>query len=139
MGSEQFVLSDDDLTEKEWREFKKKHAEDVIEHWQKFAPNMNWDNVIGFDPLTPFDTTRLKNMAPTGNWAVIDNIPSQMGAFRPVPELARHRTPIENLYATGSAWPHFGCAMTAQGYNCYKVIAEDFDVDKPWEEDGRPF
>jgi hypothetical protein len=29
--------------------------------------------------------------------------------------------------------------MVAQGYTCYKVIAEDFDVQKPWEEDGRPF
>jgi hypothetical protein len=62
-----------------------------------------------------------------------------MGRFRPVPELARHRTPVSNLYATGTAWPFTGCAMVAQGYTCYKVIAEDFDVQKPWEEDGRPF
>jgi len=139
VGSEQFVLSANDLSEKEWREFKKKHAQDVIDRWQQFAPNMNWDNVIGYDPLTPFDCTRLKNMAPTGNWAVIDNIPSQFGPFRPVPELARHKTPVSNLYATGTAWPYWGCAMTNQGYNCYKVISEDFDVSKPWEDDGRPY
>ncbi|MBW1859356.1 MAG: hypothetical protein JRI70_04575, partial [Deltaproteobacteria bacterium] len=79
------------------------------------------------------------NMGPQGNWAVIDNIPSQMGRFRPVPELARHKTPVENLYATGTAWPFTGCAMVCQGYNCYKVIAEDFEVQKPWDVDGRPF
>ena len=139
LGSEQFVLPADQLTEKEWREFKKQHAEDVIARWQKAAPNMNWDNVIGYDPLTPFDCTRLINMGPQGNWGVIDNIPSQQGKFRPVPELARHRTPVSNLYATGTAWPFTACGMTCQGYTCYKVIAEDFDVQKPWEEDGRPF
>jgi phytoene dehydrogenase-like protein len=138
-GSEQFVVPADVLSEKEWRTFKKQHAEDVIAHWGKFAPNMNWDNVIDYDPLTPFDCLRLNNMGPTGNWAIVDNIPSQMGRFRPVPELARHRTPVKNLYATGSAWPFTGAALMSQGYNCYKVIAEDFDVSKPWDEDGRPF
>ncbi|MFH0814274.1 MAG: NAD(P)/FAD-dependent oxidoreductase [Pseudomonadota bacterium] len=139
VASEQFVLSADKLSEKEWREFKKKHAEDVIKHWSKYAPNMTWENVIGYDPLTPFDCTRLINMGPVGNWGVIDNIPSQTGRNRPVPELARHRTPVERLYATGTAWPFTACGMTCQGYNCYKVIAEDFDVKKPWAVDGRPF
>jgi beta-carotene ketolase (CrtO type) len=139
VASEQFVLPANQLSEKEWREFKKQHAKDVIAHWGKFSPNMNWDNVIGYDPLTPFDCTRLENMGPYGNWAVIDNIPSQTGHFRPVPELARHRTPVQNLYATGTAWPYTGCAMVCQGYNCYKIISEDFDVEKPWEQDGRPY
>jgi len=139
VASEQFVLPANMLSEKEWREFKKQHAEKVISHWQKFAPNMTWENVIGYDPLTPYDCCRLINMGPQGNWAVIDNIPSQMGRFRPVPELARHKTPVANLYATGTAWPFTACAMVCQGYNCYKVIAEDFDVQKPWDVDGRPF
>ena len=139
MGSEQFVLGANQMTPHEWREFKKQHAEDAIRYWHTFAPNMSWDNVIDYDPLTPFDCVRLSNMGPTGTWAIIDNIPSQMGRFRPVPELARHKTPVKNLYATGSAWPFTGCAMFAQGYNCYKIIAEDFDVDKPWEKDGRPY
>lgn len=139
VASEQFVLPANMLSEREWRAFKKQHAEAVIAHWQKFAPNMNWDNVIGYDPLTPFDCCRLLNMGPQGNWAVIDNIPSQSGRFRPIPELARHKTPVANIYATGTAWPFTACAMVCQGYNCYKVIAEDFEVEKPWDVDGRPF
>jgi len=138
-GTEQFVVGADKRSEKQWREFKKQHADDVINHWQKFAPNMNWDNVIDYDPLTPFDCLRLENMGPAGNWAVIDNSPSQTGRFRPVPELARHRTPVSNLYATGSAWPFTGAALMSQGYTCYKIIAEDFDVQKPWEQEGRAF
>jgi len=139
VASEQVVLSADQLTEKEWGEFKKAHAEDLIRHWQEYAPNMNWDNVIGYTPLTPLDYCHLENMAPEGNIVVIDNIPSQTGRFRPIPELAGHKTPIENLYATGVAWPYGGMGTASQGYNCYKVIADDFDLKKPWEEAGRPF
>lgn len=139
LGSEQFVLPADRLSEREWIDFKKKNADDIIRCWQQYAPNMNWDNVIGYDPLTPFDSLHLKNMAPTGNWAVIDVIPGQTGKFRPIPELARYTTPVKNLYCTGVAWGFSGGAMDAQAYNCYKIIAESFDVKKPWEEDGRPF
>ncbi|HLA27590.1 MAG TPA: hypothetical protein VJZ49_06820 [Syntrophales bacterium] len=39
------------MTDKEWKEFEKTHAEEVIELWQKYAPNMTWDNVIGFNPI----------------------------------------------------------------------------------------
>jgi len=128
------------LSEAEWLEFKKVHAEDVMKVWSKHAPNMSWDNVIGYVPLTPYDHCRLANMAPTGSWAVIAHgIISQYGRNRPVPELAGHKTPVENLYATGSAWPPFGGSGCWQGYNCYKVISKDFDLKKPWEEQGRPW
>jgi len=134
MLTEQFVLPANALTEREWLEFKKSHAQEVVNFLQKHTTNMSWDNVIGYVPMTPYDICGLVNMAPTGNWAVIDNIPSQLGRFRPIPELARHKTPIENLYATGSAWHPFGAAGDWQGYNCYKVIAEDFGLRKPWKD-----
>jgi phytoene dehydrogenase-like protein len=138
--TEQFVLPANALSEDEWLSFKKTHAEDVMRLWSKHAPNMNWDNVIGYAPLTPYDHCRLTNMAPTGCWSVLDNsIPSQWGRNRPVPELAHYRSPIENMYATGSGWPPLGIAANWNGYNCYKVIAEDFGLRKPWEEKGRPW
>ena len=138
-GTEDFVLSAEQLTEKEWRTFKLKHAKQVMETWKDYAPNMTWDNVIGYTPQTPLECARMLNMAPEGNWAVLDHIPSQMGKFRPVPELAGHKTPIANLYATGAGWHPSGGAMACQGYNCYKVMADDFGLRKPWEEKGREY
>ena len=129
--TEDFVLGADKKTEKEWREYHKHHADFVIDTMSKVAPNMTWDNVIGYTPQSPYHCARLTNMAPTGNWAVIDNIPSQSGRWRPIPELARHATPIKGLYGTGSAWHFAGMASASQGYNCYKVMAEDLGLDLP--------
>jgi phytoene dehydrogenase-like protein len=63
-----------------------------------------------------------------------------MGRNRPIPELAFYKVPnIKGVYCTGSAWHPTAGARSCQAYNCYKVIAEDYDLEKPWEVDGRPF
>ena len=140
VSTSETVLPADNLTFNEWKEFKKTNADYVVKEWQKYAPNMTWDNVIGYVPITPYDTaTRLKNMWPTGNHHVIDDYPGQSYKFRPIAELADHRMPIKNLYATGAAWGPVAGAHTGQGYRCYKAIAEDLGLEKPWEKKGRPF
>ncbi|OGO02856.1 MAG: hypothetical protein A2Y91_08345 [Chloroflexi bacterium RBG_13_54_8] len=124
-------------TEREWLEIKKKYAEDLITIWQKHAPNMTWDNIIGVDTNSPYDNLRMKNLGPNGTMALLDHIPYQNEANRPTPELANHRTPIKNLYATGGAW-HVGAnAGSSESYNCYKIIATDMGLSKPWEEPGK--
>jgi len=46
-------------------------------------------------------------------------------------------TPIKNLYATGGCW-HVGTnAGSRESYNCYKIIAKDKNLGKPWEEPGK--
>ncbi|HEY4712265.1 MAG TPA: NAD(P)-binding protein [Dehalococcoidia bacterium] len=141
MLEEQYVLGAGMLTEDEWKRWEKLHAQQVLDRLHHFAPNMTWDNVIGYNLVTPFYTARHgKNFGPVGNWAVIDNTMSQMGATRPIPELARHKVPnIESLYCTGSGWHPFGLSCSWQGYNVYKIIAGDFGLRKPWEEKGRAF
>jgi len=126
-----------DLPEREWLKLKKKHAEDLISVWGKHAPNMNWENIIGVDTNSPFDYIRMKNLAPHGNFAGIDKTASQNDANRPTPELANHRTPIKNLYCTGGYWHIGGEASVVQSYNCYKIIAADMGLGKPWEEAGK--
>jgi phytoene dehydrogenase-like protein len=134
---ETFVIPADMRTEKEWLEYKKEKV--IIEQalWESFAPNMSWDNIVDVFVNSPYDTMRLANMAPSGEEHVISAVPSQVGSFRPIPELAQHRTPIRRLYCTGAAWPPQGIATSWQGYNCYKIMADDYGLRKPWEEKGR--
>jgi beta-carotene ketolase (CrtO type) len=124
-------------TEREWLEIKKRYAENLMLIWEQYAPNMTWDNVIGVDTNSPYDNLRMKNFVPNGNMGGLDRVPFQVNENRPTPELANYRTPIQNLYATGGSW-HLGShAGSACAYNCYKVIATDMDLGKPWEEQGK--
>ena len=126
-----------DLSEREWLKLKQKFAEDLVTFWQKHAPNMTWDNIIGVDTNSPYDNLRLKNLAPHGNFSGIDRSAFQLTENRPTPELANHRTPIHNLYCTGGYW-HVGSNASADAsYNCYKIIATDMGLGKPWEEKGK--
>jgi len=135
--SEQLGLPAPTYTERQWLEIKRKYLQDLLAVWQRHAPNMTWDNIIGVDTNSPYDALRMKNLGPNGNMAVLDCSLYQRDANRPTPELANHRTPIKNLYATGSAWSPGGWAASAESYNCYKIIAGDLGLGKPWGETGK--
>ncbi|MBL7119388.1 MAG: NAD(P)/FAD-dependent oxidoreductase [Dehalococcoidia bacterium] len=124
-------------TEREWLELKKRYAQELIGIWWKYAPNMTWDNVIGYHANSPYDNLRMKNLEPNGTISIVDNVPYQRYQNRPIPELANHRTPIKNLYATGTAWHPGANAGAGESYNCYKIIATDLGLGKPWEEHGK--
>jgi beta-carotene ketolase (CrtO type) len=137
--TETFVIPADAISEKEWLQYKKDKVISEQAVWQSYAPNMTWSNIIDCFVNSPYDTMRLANMKPSGEEHVIADVPSQIGSFRPIPELAQHRMPIKKLYATGAAWPPQGIATSWQGYTCYKIIAEDYNLRKPWEEKGRAY
>jgi hypothetical protein len=138
--TEGYAVAAYDLSEREWLKYNRDYSEYCMRMWQETTTNVTWDTVIGCFPYSPYHIAqRLKNMAPAGNWGVIDRIPSQMGSNRPLPELSRNRTPIKNLYGTGIAYGFSYGSSSDQGYACYKVIAEDLGLRKPWEEKGRPF
>ena len=98
---------------------------------------MTWDNVIGVDTNSPYDVLRMKNTAPTGQMGGLDRPLSQIDDSTPTPELANHRTPIKNLYATGCHWNPGANAGAAESYTCYRIIATDLGLGKPWEEKGK--
>ena len=43
----------------------------------------------------------------------------------------------KNLYATGGAWHVGSNAGSTEAYNCYRIIAKDLGLAKPWEEPGK--
>jgi phytoene dehydrogenase-like protein len=135
-STEQYGPPASAFTEKEWMDVRQKYAEDLISIWEKHAPNMNWDNIVGCDYNSPFDALRTMNRHPNGNMNVIDHDPHQFWENRPTPELANHRTPVKNLYATGAGWS-MPTSGTSEAYNCYKIIAKDMNLGKPWEEPGK--
>ena len=138
-GNELYTCAADVFTEKEWNAFKKPHADFVLDMWGRFAPNMTWNNVIGYRVDSPWDIThRLRHTPVNGCWNLLDCVSSQVGWCRPMMELSDHRTPIKGLYGTGSGWHPLGYGLGAGGYNCYQVIAEDWGLRKPQDE-KRPY
>ncbi len=123
-------------TEEEWLEIKKRYIEDMMVVWQQYAPNMTWDNMIGYDSNSPYDNMRMKNIAPHGNCGTLDRSVFQINENRPIPELANNRTPVKNFYATGTAWHPGGNGGAGESYNCFKVIAGDMGLDNPWQKLG---
>jgi len=138
--TEQFVAAAPRLSEREWLEFKKTHAEDVVREWGVYTDNLSWDNIIGYDPVTPYDVAgRLLNM-PWGDWCTYNVEVNRPLSMIPILEFAQHRIPgIKNLYATGTFWWFLPGGDCIPGYRAYKAIAEDMGLRKPWKEKGRPW
>jgi phytoene dehydrogenase-like protein len=122
-----------------WAEMRRKFPKKLTKQYQIYATNMTEDNIID----TYFDTcieTSSRNINFRNSCVSVGAmIPSQMGRFRPIPELAQYKTPVDNLFLC-SATTHVGGGIRGScGYNCYKVIADEFGLKKHWEEKGRSY
>ena len=100
---------------------------------------MTWDNVIGVDT-----NSRLRSHsheepgAATEPWRESTARRTRSTRTGPRPELANHRTPIEEpLRHRRIAGTSGSNAGSSESYNCYKIIAKDLGLDKPWEEPGK--
>lgn len=127
-------------TEEYWIKFQNEYPEWQMKELQKYIDNIGWDKVVGLLVRTPYWIAKhFSNMAMSGNVNIIDPTPTQIGSYRPIPELAQHKTPIENLYATGSAFGSWGMSSFCASYTCYKVISDAYGLSMPWKEKGRPY
>ena len=136
---EQFTAPARFFSEREWLQMSQDFIKEMIRQWQWYAPNMTEDNFLGAYITTPSDTVQRNIDMIEGSWAVGAMMASQMGRFRPVPELSDYRTPINNLYLCSGAAHFAGGIGRPCGYNCYKNIAQDLGLRKIWEEKGRSF
>ncbi len=127
------------FSEKQWLKLKDEFRDLAIEQWQLYAPNMTRDNFIGWYTNTPLDVERRNINMREGSWDCGAQIACQMTRFRPTPELSGYRMPINNMYYASASAHHGAGVRGTPGYNCYKVLQQDYGLRKIWEEMGRPY
>ncbi|MBI2372231.1 MAG: NAD(P)/FAD-dependent oxidoreductase [Deltaproteobacteria bacterium] len=102
-----------------------------LERWRQYAPNLTPANILHAFTNSPLDIERHVPNMRGGDWMVGALNTQQMYDRRPLPELARHRTPIDRLYLCGSCCHPGGNITGAPGYNAAGIIAADLGMD-PW-------
>ena len=121
-------------SEREWLRLKKQFVDDLFKYWVKFAPNMTKDNLIDAFITTPYDVINRHPDMREGGWVEGSMLASQLGRFRPVPELSNYKTPVKNMYMCSSNLHSAGGIGRGSSYNAYKVIAEEHGLNRFWEQ-----
>jgi phytoene dehydrogenase-like protein len=115
---------------REWKRLTEEFVNQALDQWQRLAPNMTRDNVIGARIYNPYDVEASHPDMIEGGWAEGSMIASQLGRFRPFPEMANYRTPVPNMYICSSNLHSAAGIGRGSSYNCYQIIAEDLGLPK---------
>jgi beta-carotene ketolase (CrtO type) len=101
-------------------ELKNKVADRVIDKLADYAPNIK-DAIIARRVESPAELGERLG-AYKGNYYHIDMTLDQMIFFRPLPEIANYKTPIDNLFLTGAGTHPGGSISGMPGRNCARVF-----------------
>lgn len=101
-------------------ELKNQVADRVIDKLADYAPNIK--NAIMARRVESPAELGARLGAYKGNYYHIDMSLDQMIFFRPLPELANYKTPIEGLYLTGAGTHPGGSISGMPGRNCARVF-----------------
>jgi beta-carotene ketolase (CrtO type) len=101
-------------------ELKNKVADRVIDKLADYAPNIK-NAIIARRVESPAELGERLG-AYKGNYYHIDMTLDQMIFFRPLPEIANYKTPIEDLYLTGAGTHPGGSISGMPGRNCARVF-----------------
>lgn len=113
---------------------------------ERLAPNMHSDNIVDVFVNTPEDSEFRNAGMSGGNWYGARQSEDQWFGTRPLPELARYKTPIDGLYLCSQTSHPGGLCLMAVPYNLMHVLIEDGVVEpgdwwypSPWyvPENGR--
>lgn len=104
-------------------ELKNKVADRVIDKLADYAPNVK-DSIIARRVESPAELGERLG-AYKGNYYHIDMTLDQMVFFRPLPEIANYKTPIEGLYLTGAGTHPGGSISGMPGRNCARVFLNE--------------
>ncbi len=103
-------------------ELKNKVANRVVDKLADYSPNLK-DSIIARRVESPAELgERLGSYK--GNYYHIDMTLDQMVFFRPLPEIANYKTPIEGLFLTGAGTHPGGSISGMPGRNCARVFLQ---------------
>jgi beta-carotene ketolase (CrtO type) len=101
-------------------ELKNQVADRVLDKLATYAPNLK-NAIIARQVESPAELGERLG-AYKGNYYHIDMTLEQMIFFRPLPELANYKTPIEGLFLTGAGTHPGGSISGMPGRNCARVF-----------------
>lgn len=101
-------------------ELKNKVADRVIDKLADYAPNIK-NAIMARSVESPAELGERLG-AYKGNYYHVDMTLDQMVFFRPLPEIANYKTPIDNLYLTGAGTHPGGSISGMPGRNCARVF-----------------
>lgn len=101
-------------------ELKNQVADRVIDKLAEYTPNLK-NSIIARRVESPAELGERLG-AYKGNYYHIDMTLEQMVFFRPLPEIANYKTPLEGLYLTGAGTHPGGSISGLPGRNCARVF-----------------
>lgn len=104
-------------------DLKNKVADRVIDKLADYSPNVK-DSIIARRVESPAELGERLG-AHKGNYYHIDMTLDQMVFFRPLPELANYKTPIEGLFLTGAGTHPGGSISGMPGRNCARIFLHE--------------
>ncbi|MBW4447632.1 MAG: NAD(P)/FAD-dependent oxidoreductase [Spirirestis rafaelensis WJT71-NPBG6] len=103
-------------------ELKNKVADRVVDKLAQYSPNVK-NSIIARRVESPAELGERLG-AYKGNYYHIDMTLDQMIFFRPLPEIANYKTPIDNLFLTGAGTHPGGSISGMPGRNCARVFLQ---------------
>ena len=113
---------------KDWVKLKSGFMDSTLKIWRRYATNLTDENIemkVAMDPF--YISGRWPNMRRGSVW-VARKIATQMGAQRPIEQIADYRTPIQGLYQVGVGMHPADAVIAGSGYNCWQVMKEDLKL-----------
>jgi len=119
------------LRGREWKDVRNDYMAACIDRLRRYAPNMDQANIMGATAMTPDNIVAKWTNLSVGIFGG-RNTGGQLGAFRPLPELAGYRTPLPGLYLAGASMPPGAGLSPAPAMACAEVLAADLKFKRWW-------
>ena len=128
VGVEEFAAPTRLFSPGEWSSIKESFSKHLLDEWVRYAPNMTPDNVIAERLYGPGDIEAKRPDMIQGGYSEGSTIASQLGRFRPIPDLNGYRMVLQNLYNCSSNM-HSGSGIgRGSSLNCFEQIAADLEL-----------